>query len=206
MPNINKLRMLLMLIIMASVMTPALTGCSKTDRVITFGNETGSFDREENAEGASETESTDMGDAPDSPETGEIYVYVSGAVKSPGVYKLLAGSRVVDALDAAGGFGEGADESFVNLAALLEDGEQIDFPLEGETGDTVNVGSGKAVNINTADKEKLCTIPGIGEAKADAIINFRENNSRFSSKEDIMKVSGIGRGLYDRISEYICVK
>ncbi len=206
MPNINKLRMPLTMIITASVMTLALAGCSKTDKVITFGNETGSFDREESIEGASDTESVDMGGAPDPAEAEVIYVYVSGAVISPGVYKLPAGSRVVDALDAAGGFGEGADESFVNLAAILEDGEHIDFPLEGETKDTGDAGSGKAVNINTADKAKLCTIPGIGEAKADAIISFRENNSRFSSKEDIMKVSGIGQGLYDRISDYICVK
>jgi len=151
--------------------------------------------------------SSDSIDVPGSEKEPELlYVHVCGAVVNPGVVALPEGSRAEAALQSAGGFAENADESGVNLAAPVYDGEQLYFPYEGEkTSDPVKSGDGR-VNINSADIGLLCSIPGIGEAKAEAIVNYRENNGRFENAEDIMNVSGIGQGVYDKISAHICVK
>lgn len=151
-----------------------------------------------------------------------IFVYVCGCVETPGVYELPADSRVCDALDAAGGFSEGADESRINLAGLLTDGDMVFFPKAGENlpdgasdyiasgaGSTGNAGStGTAqslVNINTAGEDALCTLPGIGPSKARAIIGYREEHGSFKDIREIMNVSGIGENLFKQIEDLICV-
>ena len=143
-------------------------------------------------------------------EAQPVIVHVCGAVVSPGVYELPAGSRIVDAVDMAGGFLENADESYVNLADVPVDGEQIVIPTKEEalllkqTTKAQGTLSGK-VNINTADKALLCTLPGIGETRADSIIEYRQKHGGFSAIEDIMQVSGIKESSFQKIKERIVV-
>jgi competence protein ComEA len=143
-----------------------------------------------------------------------IWVYVCGAVKCPGVYELSAASRANDAILAAGGFAEDADETFVNLAAKIDDGTKLMIPTKDEVANGVitenldvssSSGNNGLININTATKEELKSIPGIGEKVAGKIVDYREKNGKFSCKEDIMKVSGIKDKLFSKIEEYITV-
>lgn len=129
-----------------------------------------------------------------------ICVHVCGAVEVPGVYELPVGSRIYEAVDAAGGFDEEADREAVNLVEGMEDGEQIRIPFIGEID--YNPGSG-LIDINTADMDDLCEIPGIGESRAQAIIKYRESQGGFKSKEELMQVPGIKEGIYGRISSYV---
>lgn len=138
-----------------------------------------------------------------------LYVYVCGAVKEPGVVALAPGSRVEDALKAAGGFAQEADKNGVNLADWVTDGEKLYFPAEGETLMPEAAGETRAagfVNINSADVQELCTLPGIGEVRAADIISYREQNGGFESTEDIMQVPGIKSGAYEKIKDRITVK
>ena len=145
----------------------------------------------------------------------EICVYVCGAVVYPGVVRLKEGSRAADALEAAGGFGEDAATDYVNLAAKVSDGEKLYFPrvdecerglLQDESRKSAREsGDSGLININTADTAMLCTLPGIGEARAAEIIRYRETSGPFESCEDIMKVSGIKTSVYNRISDLITV-
>ena len=143
--------------------------------------------------------------------TSKLYVHVDGAVVSPGVYEFSSGSRVCDALDAAGGLAEDADTSQINLAAQIIDGEKVYVPHEGETvtnitsPETNDTARSGLVNINTATVEQLDTLPGVGEATATAIIEDREQNGPFTSPEDLMRVSGIGEKKFERLEGLICV-
>lgn len=148
-------------------------------------------------------------------ETDMITVYVCGAVADPGVYELPAGSRVVRAIEAAGGLLPEADLFLVNQAKRLEDGEQIriltqeeaqqaDLTAGAESG-TGNPEQEKKVNINTADAGTLMTLPGIGEAKADAIIEYRESSGGFQCIEDIMNITGIKEAVFSKIKDKITV-
>ena len=147
----------------------------------------------------------------------KILVYVCGYVKAPGVYELAMGSRVVDALEKAGGFLEDANTVYINLARELKDGEQIYFPsvyedassilateFENSSGESLENKSDFPININLADFETLCLIPGIGNTKAEAIIAYRQANGSFSDSQEIMNVSGIGESTYNNIKYYIC--
>ncbi len=139
-----------------------------------------------------------------------MVVHVCGAVVSPGVYELPAGSRIVDAVEMAGGLREDAEESYVNLANIPSDGEQIFIPTKEEAEQIKQMSQIAAqelgkVNINTADKELLCTLPGIGDTRAESIIAYRQQNGRFSSIEDIMQVSGIKESSFQKIKEHITV-
>ena len=133
-----------------------------------------------------------------------ITVFVCGAVKNEGVYELEAGSRANDGLEAAGGFSDDADTVAVNLADVLEDGQKLYFPvsseqLPDESGAGHETSEQRLVNINSAEAEELMTLPGIGEAKASQIVEYRRKNGAFSSKEDLKNVSGIGDIYIDRI-------
>lgn len=137
----------------------------------------------------------------------EIFVHVCGAVREPGVVRLAEDSRAADALAVAGGFREDAAQDAVNLAARLTDGEKLYFPtVEEATAQASEKTSTGLVNINTADKEALCSLPGIGEAKAEDILRYREENGSFGSCEDIMLVPGIKTSVYNKIKEKITVK
>lgn len=156
------------------------------------------------------------------------YVYVCGAVKEPGVYELEAGARIYEAVDAAGGLTEEADFSSVNQAEKVSDGQMVKILTKeeaealGETPDSVETpdsGNGETavsgnaeteqdgrININLASAEELMTLPGIGRAKADSIISYRESSGGFSSIEEIMQVEGIKEGVFNRVKDSIKVK
>lgn len=139
-----------------------------------------------------------------------IFVDIKGAVKKPGVYQMKAGDRVKDAIDAAGGLTAEADSQKVNLAQRVEDQMVIVVPKVGEEAEAIPAGvtsketskEGK-VNINTATVEELKTLKGVGEKKAEAIIEYRKKNGSFKTKEDLMKVRGIGKKLFESFEERI---
>ena len=140
-----------------------------------------------------------------------IYIYVCGEVQNPGVYEMPEGSRVYDVFAKAGGLTEKASPNYWNQAKLLVDGEMIYVPTLEEAEErkqsSLNVEDtlSQKVNINVASKEQLMTIPGIGEAKALAIIAYREKNGMFSKIEDVMNVEGIKDGMFAKMKEYIVV-
>ena len=139
-----------------------------------------------------------------------IFVDIKGAVKKPGVYQMKAGDRVKDAIDAAGGLTAEADSQKVNLAQRVEDQMVIVVPKVGEEAEAIPAGvtsketskEGK-VNINTATVEELKTLKGVGEKKAEAIIEYRKKNGSFKTKEDLMKVRGIGKKLFESFEKRI---
>ena len=132
-------------------------------------------------------------------ELGNVTVYVCGEVNCSGVYTLPAGSRICDAVEAAGGLTGDACETCINLADFLYDGEMVDILSVDEassfsydpahTAESDNA-SGGLININTADAAALKTLPGIGDSKATAIISYRQEHGLFTSIEDIMKIDG----------------
>lgn len=136
-----------------------------------------------------------------------LYVYVYGAVRSPGLYVLPEGSRVYDAVAAAGGYEEEADPASLNPARSVADGEMLYVAVIGEEASeraASEAGDGR-IDLNKAGKEELMSLQGIGEQKAAAVIAYREKNGAFRSTEDIMLVSGIGEALYERIRDSIKV-
>lgn len=168
----------------------------------------------------------------------KIYIYITGEVKNPGVVLLNSGSRIVDAIDAAGGVTEKANITKVNLVYVLQDGMKINIPNQkdlknNENFEYITMGSGdekndantgnssttitsensssknesafkiSIVNINTATQTELETLPGIGPSLALRIVNYRKENGKFSSIEDIKNVSGIGEAKYEDIKNYI---
>lgn len=149
---------------------------------------------------------------------GMLCVFVCGQVVSPGVYELPEGSRIYQAVEAAGGMLETADTTFVNQAEMIEDGQRIYLPSveEVQAGDfgtpwmemqssNQNGTSDGRVNINTADKEELMTLTGIGEQKAQAIITYRESSGGFKTIEELMQVEGIKEGTFEKIKEDITI-
>ncbi len=142
-----------------------------------------------------------------------IYVYVCGAVETPGVYELKADARVYNAIACAGGLKEDADPDYINQAKLLSDGEQIYIPTQEEvaqggiseqiaksSGDT----EGK-IDINIATKEELMTLNGIGESRAENILRYRQEQGGFQCIEDLMNVEGIKEGIFQKIKDSITV-
>ena len=144
-----------------------------------------------------------------------IVVHVTGAVPRPGVYALAKGSRVQDAISAAGGFLADAEKSGINLARALEDGEQLDIPYAEGASPVIGTeapafaptesSNSELVNINTASQTELETLPGIGPTTAQKIIQYREQNGPFVNTQDIINVPGIGPGTYERIKDLITV-
>lgn len=133
-----------------------------------------------------------------------LYVHVCGAVKAPGLKKLPVGSRVWDALEAAEGFTEEADEDAINLAAFVQDGEKIRFPTKEER--ILQESRDDRIDLNAADEETLTSLPGIGSAKAAAIVKYRREHNGFSSKEELLQVPGIHQALFEQIRELVKVK
>ncbi|MBI2333749.1 MAG: ComEA family DNA-binding protein [Chloroflexi bacterium] len=149
-----------------------------------------------------------------------IAVHVIGAVPRPGLYEFAEGARVQDAIDAAGGLLASASVDSINLAALLEDGQQLSIPyksgaepanssddtsliLPGATEEPSSQNSQELININTASLEELDSLPGIGPTIAQRIIDYRDENGPFQTIEDLMNVSGIGPSTFDQIKDLI---
>ncbi len=148
-----------------------------------------------------------------------IYVYICGAVVSPSVYRVEAGTRIVDLIDAAGGLTPEAASDYINQAMEAEDGQRIYVPtkeelkelsldayVKGDNNNQVNEETSKKVNINTADEAELMSLPGIGQAKAKSIIEYRKKNGSFSAATDLMNISGIKEGLFAQIEDLVIIK
>lgn len=152
----------------------------------------------------------------------DIYIDIKGAIKKPGVYKLQENSRIIDAINIAGGLLKTANTSYTNLSKILNDSEVIKIytneevkKLEKETQEELpkietNITEepkqeNSLININTSTKEQLQTLNGIGESKANSIIDYRTQNGPFKTIEDIKNVSGISETLYDKIKDFITV-
>lgn len=144
-------------------------------------------------------------------QDGKVVVYVSGAVLRPGVVSLDAGARAIDAVQAAGGLAADADAEKVNLAQPLRDGMQVNVPhvsagnsaAVGGPGVVNKAGGGGKVNINTASLAELDSLPGIGPALAQRIIDYRANHGPFTTLEDLKKVTGIGDSKFERLKDRI---
>lgn len=204
-----------------------------TDQNREVESNAGDTDQNRKAEpSAGSTDRTELSDA-SSEETKTLVVHICGAVSAPGVYELPAGSRIIDAVEAGGGFLPEADEACCNLAEEIVDGCQIYIMTKTEScadGQTEkkagiqtspdsdmqttdrNVRSNSApalenglVNLNTADIAALMTLPGIGESRAKAIISYREQHGAFAQIEDIMKISGIKQAAFSKIKDKITV-
>jgi competence protein ComEA len=132
-----------------------------------------------------------------------IFVHVTGAVVKPGLYSLAQDSRVNDAIEAAGGFIENADESFINLAAAVEDGDQIHIP-ELMPGLSIG-GTGLLVNLNSATQLELENLPGIGPTLAQKIVEYRTQYGFFDTIDDLKNVPGIGDATFEAIKNLITV-
>lgn len=148
------------------------------------------------------------------PSPAPIRVHVTGAVSNPDVYSLPPGSRVEDAVDAAGGVLPNAYTYTLNLAAQLEDGDKVLVPfIAQDTSEKPQEGRDNPapasvqfpLDINTATQEELELLPGIGESKAQAIIEYREDNGPFTTIEQIQNVPGIGPGIFEDIKDLIIV-
>ncbi|QYH35934.1 ComEA family DNA-binding protein [Salinibacterium sp. M195] len=133
-----------------------------------------------------------------------VFVHVTGAVVRPGLFELADGSRVIDAIAAAGGFTATANRDELNLARLLTDGEQFAVPVEGEQSADA-AASDSRVNLNTADAAALDTLPRVGPAMAARILAWRDANGRFASIDDLRSVSGIGDKTFEGLRELITV-
>lgn len=145
----------------------------------------------------------------------QLCVHVDGAVLAPGVYYLDAGSRIVDAVDAAGGLTETARTDAVNLARVLQDGEQVVVPDESDVSVAgaaaasdqrdAEPGASGLIDVNRASAAELVALPGVGEATAEKIVADREANGPFKTVEDLKRVSGIGDKKLEALRDMICV-
>ncbi len=201
----------------------AADGAGDTDPAGDSSETSAVISDENHVDDISDQEKTDI--SLQSDESQECYVYVCGAVQVPGVYVLSSGSRVYEAIAMAGGMTEEADDRYLNQAAPVSDGQKIivytqeeivqmgldrETPIESDAGDgnetaaseQQNADAGR-VNLNEADRTELMTLPGIGEARADAIIRYREENGGFQTIEDIKNIDGIKDKAFEKIKDYI---
>lgn len=210
----------------------SITACKKEEATVYFATETEqnavadsdvmtSDDNVEDAESRRTDTTASDNIGTDTDNSAKWCVYICGSVVNPGVYYMDHGTRICDLVDMAGGMTAEACTNYWNLAEELYDGRMIYVPTAKEieenlspelwkqssgqsAGESSTSSSGK-VNINTAAKEQLMTLSGIGESKADSIIKYRTENGSFSAVEDITKVSGIGEAMFNKIKDDITV-
>lgn len=171
-------------------------GCSKQSEVMTAGENTSTVNHSMNAEQKTVEATTQ--------EVSLVYVYVCGYVERPGVYPLKVGARICDALELAGGVTKDGRPEALNQAEHVKDGQTIYVPSLDEATELVEVEDG-LVDINLADKAMLMTLPGIGESKADIIIQYREEHGAFEAIEELMNIPGIKEGVFNKIKNSIKV-
>ena len=187
--NMRRTIVIKMIIVTTFVLWVLLTSCSRKETELISLEETEVF-----SEDADVTEE----------QSDSIFVYVCGAVFREGVYELPIGSRVYEAIEKAGGVLENAAVTQINQAEVLEDEAQLYIPTLEEVAMQQAQEDGK-VNLNSATKEELMTLTGVGATKAESILSYRQTNGKFKSVEDIMQISGIKEGLFNKIKDYITV-
>jgi len=223
----NKCMLVILLCVFMLSILSICTGCSGHTGFVVEKTNDNNADSKKDTEYdklESNTKSAPADDKPDGDAVSEyvegksqndtIVVYVCGAVNNSGVYEVQQGSRICDAVNAAGGMSADAAPEQINLATIVSDGEQIRVPFVGEEAAQPDVPAGNGdvnqnpdkINLNTATKEQLMTLSGIGESKANAIISYREKNGRFYNIEELKKIEGIKEGVYNKIKDNICVK
>jgi competence protein ComEA len=142
------------------------------------------------------------------PTLAPLTVHVAGEVQKPGIYQLPVGSRVNDAVLAAGGLAANADQSQINLAGIVRDGQQIFIPdVNGVTKASTVTASDRSglLDLNKANKEELMTLPGIGATRAEDILQYRQDHSGFKTIDEIKNVKGIGETMFNQIKPFITV-
>ena len=133
----------------------------------------------------------------------DIYVHIAGAVENPGVYTLQEGQRVEDAIQLAG-IREDSDIDALNRAAIINDGQKIIVPVIG-ANDTNQTITNEKLNLNYATLTQLMALPGIGEVKANAILQYRTRHGSFQTVEELLQVHGIGTAIYEELADQVCV-
>ena len=190
-------------LLLVTVVLMTVSGCGKEEAVL--------LDAEDLVyqEAPGETVQPETQDEKEQEQEGTVlFVHICGEVVNPGVYELAAGSRVYEAVEAAGGFTEAAEQSCINLAQVLTDGIQIEIP-DQERAQEMKLEqdqeqSGR-IDLNTATMEQLCTLPGIGASRAESIIAYREDSGGFAKIEDIMQINGIKEAMFEKIKDKIYV-
>ena len=136
-------------------------------------------------------------------ESPKIYVHVAGSVKFPGIYQLDSGTRVYDAVLAAGGFTDKANQASVNMARALNDGEQLLVSSESTGAVYEGALSSTLISLNQASSSQLEDLPGVGPALAGRIVDWRTANGGFKAKEDLLNVAGIGDKLFASVKDLV---
>ena len=196
-----------------------LPACGEKENVY-FQSET-SVAETQRSEAVPETDDTQISEE-NGIQTEKCFVYICGAVNTPGVYEVTQNARLYEVIEAAGGLTEDAAEESVNQAREIVDGEMVRILTQEEAakdgleeagertetgvdGETAQDSDGR-IDLNLATAAELMTLSGIGQTKADSIIRYREKNGSFSSVEEIKQVEGIKEGVYNRIKDHIKVK
>ena len=215
-------RSCLILILTINILILLLAGCGMNQETMVFSEDTANASISQDTlaldnAASSFDEASGKGDM--AADNATVFVHISGAVNNPGVYELNMGSRLCDAIRLAGGFKEGACEDYCNQALILEDANQYFIPtIEEAAAMTASLGqdnenrfeshydSQGKLDINQASIEELMGLNGIGEARANAIVAYRQDQGPFKSIEDIKNVSGIKDALFSQIRDYIIVR
>ncbi|WP_428909191.1 helix-hairpin-helix domain-containing protein [Niallia sp. Krafla_26] len=198
----NLVPLLLGIVVLGAIIAYFFIGKNENDNAKQVSNEW--FEEETIAE--TEKEKSDL------IEVERIVVDVKGAIRNPGVYEFQTGDRVTDVIENAGGLLENADRDRINQAMRLEDEMVLYFPVIGEESVDQSEATmaqekddGK-VNLNKASQTELLTLTGIGPSKADAIIQYREENGSFEKIEDLMEISGIGEKTFEKLKDQISIR
>lgn len=213
----------LLIILVLIVISGFLYSCSRENRgseipIEDVGENSAGEGIDDNDSGRNESEGNISDGLEDSSSNLEdtrkyICVHITGYVVNPGVYHIAEGARIYEIVQLAGGFLPEADESYLNLASVVFDGQKLQVLSKEEAAtakpfisQTDNETTSKLININTASKEELMQLPGIGESRAFSIIAYREKNGGFNDIKDIMNISGIKEAAFEKIKDYICTE
>lgn len=178
-------------------------------------NDKGDFSKIENIEDVKTVDKTEN-------MTKKISIYISGAVNSPGVVELKSNERLMEGVKLCDGLTDEADTNRINLAMKVKDEGHYIIPKQGEEialndsndnvennnndGNNITEGDDKKININSASKEDLDSLPGVGEVTAQKILDYREENKEFKSIDEIKNVKGIGENKFNDLKDYICIQ